>query len=338
MVRPLGHLPALDGLRGIAIAIVVAYHLWGWPRGGWLGVDLFFVLSGFLITTLLLEEHAQTGKIRLSAFYLRRARRLLPALAVLLFAYLLFNALRGTDALGLVARWGLYTANIYEAYWPAHASHLVGLNHLWSLAEEEQFYLVWPLALLGAARMRNPARFLALVAGALILYRAGLVLDGAVSSRLYFAPDTHSDGLVLGSALAFAWRSKELVVPKWLVAVAAVSCVPIVVFENPSATTQLLMLPIFEVASLILVAAAVVGTIRLPRPLVWLGGISYSLYLWHNFILWTFNRHHQILVLAISLVAAYASTRWIERPFRRKRAAPATRVDEFPAVGESLTA
>jgi peptidoglycan/LPS O-acetylase OafA/YrhL len=128
--RPLGHVPTLDGLRGIAIALVVTYHYWRWPRGGWLGVDLFFVLSGFLITTLLLEEHARKGRIRFGAFYLRRARRLVPALAALLTTYLVINAVRGTNALELVARWGFYTANVYEAFWPGIADHHVGLNHL----------------------------------------------------------------------------------------------------------------------------------------------------------------------------------------------------------------
>jgi peptidoglycan/LPS O-acetylase OafA/YrhL len=317
-MRRLGHLPALDGLRGVAIALVVAYHYWKWPRAGWLGVDLFFVLSGFLITTLLLEEHAETGRIRLRAFYARRARRLFPALAVLLAAFVLLNAVRGTDALGLVARWGLYTANIYEAFWPSHASHLVGLNHLWSLAQEEQFYLVWPAALLGAVRFHNPARVLLVLAAALIVYRAVLVLGGATGPRIYFSPDTHSEGLVLGSALAFARRSEPLVVTRRLVACTALLCVPLVAFEASSTpSTQLFLLPIFEVASVVFVAAAVAGTIRLPRLLVWLGGISYSLYLWHAFLLWAFHGHNRLPALALSVAAAYASTRWIERPFRR---------------------
>jgi peptidoglycan/LPS O-acetylase OafA/YrhL len=101
--------PALDGLRGIAIAIVVAYHAFGYPLGGWLGVDLFFVLSGFLITTLLLEERAATGTIRWGAFYARRARRLFPALAAVLLGYLALSALRGVDGLPVVARAGAST-------------------------------------------------------------------------------------------------------------------------------------------------------------------------------------------------------------------------------------
>src|SRR5215470_14199440 len=106
-MQRLGHVPALDGLRGIAILLVIAFHYTGKPFGGGYGVDLFFVLSGFLITTLLLEERASTGRIGFGAFYLRRARRLFPALAALLCAYLVYNAILHRDALGTVADYGL---------------------------------------------------------------------------------------------------------------------------------------------------------------------------------------------------------------------------------------
>src|SRR5436305_8467288 len=201
-VSKLGHVPALDGLRGIAIAIVVGYHAFGFPLGGWLGVDLFFVLSGFLITTLLLEEQAATGTVRLRAFYARRARRLLPALAVLLAAYVAISAVRGVDGLAVVARWGFYTGNVYEAFVPGASLHLVGLNHLWSLAQEEQFYLLWPAALLLALKARRPAVVLGTIALALMIYRLALADGGASDARIYFAPDTNVDGLLLGAAFA----------------------------------------------------------------------------------------------------------------------------------------
>ena len=315
----LGYIPALDGLRGIAIAIVVAYHAYGWPYGGWLGVDLFFVLSGFLITTLLLEERAATGAIHLRAFYVRRARRLLPALAVLLSAYLAISAARGVDALGTVARWGLYTGNVYEAFWPGAAQHLVGLNHLWSLAQEEQFYLAWPVALLLVRRARNPALVLALLVAALVVYRDVLVLHGASDARIYFAPDTHVDGLLLGAALAFHRQRRAFSVKRLHLVAAAWIALLIVALIPAVGITEVVFLPVFEVAMVVLVAAAVDGSLRLPRPLVWLGGISYSLYLWHFVVLWAFHWHHPLLAVAASALAAYASTMWIERPFRFKR-------------------
>jgi peptidoglycan/LPS O-acetylase OafA/YrhL len=322
-MRRLGHVPALDGLRGVAIAIVVSYHYWNWPRGGWLGVDLFFVLSGFLITTLLLEERADQGRIRLRAFYLRRGRRLIPALAVLLVTYLVIDAIRGRDALGLVAHWGFYTANIYEAFWPGVALNNVGLNHLWSLAQEEQFYLVWPAALLAVAKLRQPARVLIALALALAVYRAGLVLDGATGIRIYFGPDTHADGLVIGSALAFARQSGKQFTPSSTdAAVTAALCVPLVALSASIPSTQMLVLPLFELAAVVFVAAAVAGTLRFPKPLIWLGGISYSLYLWHYALLhWAFHGNHRLVALAASFGVAYASTRWVERPLRRRRRA-----------------
>jgi peptidoglycan/LPS O-acetylase OafA/YrhL len=330
-VERLGHVPALDGLRGVAIAIVVAYHYWNWPRGGWLGVDLFFVLSGFLITTLLLEEHAAKGRIQFREFYLRRGRRLFPALAVLLGTYLVINAARRTDALGLVAHWGFYTANVYEAFWPGTAVHLIGLNHLWSLAQEEQFYLLWPAALLVVAKLRRPARFLITLALALAIYRAALVLNGASGFRIYFAPDTHADGLVLGSALAFARQKGAALKPTVnALAAAAILCVPFVAFTLSVPRTQMVILPLFEVAAVVFVAAAAAGTLRLPRPLIWLGGISYSLYLWHALVLWAFHGDHRLIALALSVAAAYASTRWVERPFRRRR--PAASSEPLPVA------
>ena len=320
MTARLGHVPALDGLRGIAIAIVVAYHAFGYPRGGWLGVDLFFVLSGFLITTLLLEEREATGTVRWRAFYGRRARRLLPALAALLLGYLALSALRGVNGLPIVARWGFYTANGYEAFWPGAATHIVGLNHLWSLAQEEQFYLVWPAALLVVMRARNPVRLLVLLACALIAYRGVLVATGASDDRVYFAPDTNLDGLVLGAALAFQRRIGPLQPSRVPVAVAAALAVLIVGLIPSLAITESSVLPIFELSAVLVVAAAVSGTLRLPRPLVWLGGISYSLYLWHFVVLWAFDWHYPVLAVAVSVAAAWASTTWIEKPFRRARA------------------
>ena len=174
------HLPALNGLRGVAVFGVFAYHLQlGWASGGYLGVDLFFVLSGFLITSLLLEEWTASGRIGLAAFWGRRARRLLPALFLVVAAlalYLILNAiLGGPGANGLVdlpglrgdAIWTLLYANNWHLIY-AHQSYFAQfstpspLQHTWSLAIEEQFYLVWPLVLLllrfGRRGWRTPDR------------------------------------------------------------------------------------------------------------------------------------------------------------------------------------
>jgi peptidoglycan/LPS O-acetylase OafA/YrhL len=331
--RKLGHVPALDGLRGVAIAAVVAYHAFGWPRGGWLGVHLFFVLSGFLITTLLLDERAATGRIALGAFYARRARRLLPALAALLAGYLAICAVRGESGLAAVARYGFYTGNVYEAFWHSASGRLDGLNHLWSLAQEEQFYLVWPAALLAVRRLRRPALVLVAAAAALMLYRVVLVQLGVSDARSYFAPDMNLEGLLLGAALAF----RPVAVSRRVVATAIAVLVVIGSVFPARGVLDQFTLPLAELAAVALVAAAVCGTLRLPMPLVRLGWISYSLYLWHFVVLWAFHWHHALLAVAVSVAAAAASTRWIERPFRRGRAArpsrgPALRATSAPAT------
>ena len=150
-----GHRPALDGLRGVAVVGVVAHHL-GYLPGGYLGVDLFFVLSGFLITSLLLAEIGRSGSVSLRAFWARRARRLLPAMLV------------------LVAAVGLYGATV------AASSELAKLHrdgHFWSLAIEEQFYVVWPLVALAVASVsRRPARLL----GVLCTLGAALSMGAAI--------------------------------------------------------------------------------------------------------------------------------------------------------------
>jgi peptidoglycan/LPS O-acetylase OafA/YrhL len=181
---------------------------------------------------------------------------------------------------------------------------------------------VWPAALVAVTRLRRPAKFLIAVALALALYRAGLVLTGASGTRVYFAPDTHAEGLVLGAALAFVRHGGGQFTPtRSDVAVTAILCAPLVAFSASLPSTQMLVLPLFELAAAIFVAAAVAGTLRLPGPLIWLGGISYSLYLWHELLLWALHGDHRLLALAASVLAAAVSTRWVERPFRRRRSA-----------------
>ena len=297
--------------------MVVASHYYGWPAGGRRGVDLFFVLSGFLISSLLLEERQATGTVTLRRFYARRARRLLPALAAVVAFYLVVSAVRGIDATGSVARYALYVGNVYQAFWVDGAQpELNGLTHLWSLAQEEQFYLLWPIAFLVVARARRPLAWLVALTGMLIVYRLALIGfdSGLTSRRLYFSPDTHSNGLLLGCCLAF-YRRRRLIAPSRRLVAAALAVAVACVVLLPS-------LVMFEFAAVVLVAAAAAEG-RAPRllaarPLVWIGGISYSLYLWHPVVLWTLDRHSRPLGLLLSLSAAYASTRWIERPFRSR--------------------
>jgi peptidoglycan/LPS O-acetylase OafA/YrhL len=214
------HVPGLDGLRAVAVIGVLLYHAGvRWIPGGFLGVDLFFVISGFLITSLLLAESDLTGRISLRRFYLRRARRLLPALAAMLVVVVAFMAIffRGDlgQARGDVAAAAAYVSNWW--YVLHHRSYFVAagrpspLQHLWSLAVEEQFYLVWPVVVVALVATRARLRWITAVAigGALgsAFWMRTLAVRGNVpfdtdSSRLYFGTDTHASALLLGAAAA----------------------------------------------------------------------------------------------------------------------------------------
>ncbi len=243
--RPhLRYLPGLDGLRALAVMAVMVYHADpDWLPGGFLGVEVFFVLSGYLITLLLLVEYDHNGRIDLGRFWLRRAKRLLPALFVLLFLVLVVTAAFRAEALGrlrgdLIA--GLtYVSNWYQI-WTAQgyaaAGEFAPLRHLWSLAVEEQFYLVWPLVMIVLLRNRSSwspalvAAWLTTIAllitiGVGLLHHAGRIGECAVTpdaywslgerclpiaDALYLSTITRAGGLLLGAALAFLWRPDAL--------------------------------------------------------------------------------------------------------------------------------
>ena len=303
--RQLGYRPALDGVRGIAIAIVVAFHAFGWPSAGTLGVDLFFVLSGFLITTLLLEEHACSGGIHIRAFYLRRARRLLPALFALLAPLVVLGAatvvFRGPAPSALLLGIGAaltYTSNIVVA---VDSSALpAALTHLWSLAGEEQFYILWPLflvVLIGRGGVRLLGRVVSMLLVLAVLYRLQLLLRGASIERIYYGPDTHADSLLVGCAFGcyfvrggLPWMIASKRARKVSIAVSLVAVLAAVAFVgrlSPQLAHQTLLVPTgFAVAAGVFIVCAALGGSAVAgglsaRPLVFLGRISYSVYLWH---------------------------------------------------------
>jgi peptidoglycan/LPS O-acetylase OafA/YrhL len=221
----LSYRPGLDGLRALAVIAVLLYHAdLAWIPGGFLGVEVFFVISGYLITALLLAEWRQRGSIDLKTFWMRRARRLLPALYVLLIATLAFAVvflpgevagLRGDvlAAFGYVTNWYLIFGQ--ESYFESVGRPSL-LQHLWSLAVEEQFYLIWPpiLALglgLGATRLRRRRVLTIALAGAAVsaLVMAVLYVPGVDPSRIYYGTDTRATGLLCGAVLAFLWSPGE---------------------------------------------------------------------------------------------------------------------------------
>ena len=223
----MGYLPGLDGLRAIAIIGVLLYHSGiDWMPGGFLGVDVFFVLSGFLITSLILEEYDRTGRVDFRRFYLGRARRLLPAVFVMLIVVGIAVLLVYRDALSAFREDALATALYLNNWWyiVVDQSYFESmgrpplLKHLWSLSVEEQFYLIWPaIALLLMRRGGRPlVRRIAILAAlastawmAFIAIRGGYPID-ADPSRAYFGTDSHSMGLLVGAALATVWRPGRL--------------------------------------------------------------------------------------------------------------------------------
>ncbi|MBV9580896.1 MAG: acyltransferase [Chloroflexi bacterium] len=301
-------MPALDGVRGLAILGVLLYH--GLPAllpGGFIGVELFFVLSGYLITTLLLSEHRDAGQINLGRFWLRRVRRLLPALVVVVVASLAVTAIflpgelvgLRTEVLGVV----LYAANWQLIFQHVSYFEAVGrpplLQHTWSLAIEEQFYLVWPLLLvlgLGLGRWR-PSVLVPLVllaaAGSAVLM--GVLYQPDVDpSRVYYGTDTRASGLLVGAALAFLWSPGRTarVVPAWLLnvfgglAVAALIVFSLVVTDaDPRLYQGGFVVVDLATAALLLVCveprARMLSGALACAPLRWLGLRSYGIYLWH---------------------------------------------------------
>jgi peptidoglycan/LPS O-acetylase OafA/YrhL len=325
----LGYVPALDGIRAVAILSVLGYHYFLIPRGGTVGVDVFFVLSGFLITTLLLEERFENGRVSLRAFYVRRARRLFPALAVMISIYLALSTIAGSDRLLAAVLSVFYVGNLVDAY--GHTRLLVdaNLDSLWSLAQEEQFYVLWPCALLLLTRTRRMLLWVGLIAGGFAVYRAILVMGGNPSVRTYYSPDTHADGLLIGATLAVARLRWHLQVGEWAGKVGAAALVPALIVGWQFTAWAVWVLPVFEICVALLIAAAVSGTelaaCLSARPFVWLGKRSYGLYLWHGpvfaatvYVLGS-SSPDRLVGAAAAIGAASLSYRFVELPFRRRR-------------------
>ncbi|QDB80152.1 acyltransferase [Georgenia wutianyii] len=351
-----GHIQGLDGLRTLAVGAVLVYHLRPTSLpGGFLGVDVFFVISGFLITTLLLREIGARGKVDLPQFWLRRARRLLPALVTVVLVSVTLAAVAGGDLLVDVGRQVLgaltFSSNWLEisadSSYFAQTSPQLFLN-FWSLAVEEQFYLLWPVllvVLLALTRSgRDRVRVALGLAAASALLMAVLYTPGADATRVYYGTDTHLFGLMVGAALAFAWADpgSRLHSPQWRrwrqpAALAAGTGLVLLMtlLQEDSALTFRGGILIASVLTAVLVAALLGPAtlyqrlLRMP-PVEWVGQRSYGIYLWHWPVLlvltellpattydsplsWT----TRALALVLTLVLAGASYRWLEQPVRR---------------------
>jgi len=348
-------LAGLDGLRALAIIAVLVFHLDpSWLPGGFLGVDVFFVVSGFLITTLLVRERLATGAIDLPGFWTRRARRLLPALLVCVPASVLLARLSEGDLLVGIERQVLgaftFTSNWLEIgagsdYFAATSPQL--LMNLWSLAVEEQFYLLWPLAVLGLlALTRRPevraasALSLAVLSAALMALR----LDPDSPTRVYYGTDTHVMGLMLGAALAFGYAAphRAWTTSTWwsahrrqVAAAALVTLLGLMVLggeDSPLTFRGGILLASVATTALVLVVVERPGRLRavleLP-PARWVGARSFGIYLWHWPVFLVIGQDlpvapggrtyllTRLWCVVVTLVVADLSYRFVETPVRR---------------------
>jgi peptidoglycan/LPS O-acetylase OafA/YrhL len=353
--RPMRYQPALDGLRAVAVALVVAYHLgYSGVAGGYIGVEVFFVLSGWLVCALLMNEHQRTGAVALGAFWLRRARRLLPAMVTVTVATVaVASAIRperlaelrthGIAALGYHLNWRLVAD--HESYFESAAGPSA-LEHLWSLSIEEQFYLAFPL-LCGLLLTRVPRKWAVAIAlaGALAatVLRLALYDPGGDPSRVYFGTDTRAAGLMLGVALGVFWAPNRL---RWhddprfvavLDGVAAVAAAVLawyaVLLDETRAVAFRSGFTAAQLATLVLIAVAVYPAPSRTRrwlslPLLrWVGRRSYGIYLIHWPVIVFVSRAPGqqpesrlgvAVQVALILGLAGLSYRLVEEPIRRR--------------------
>jgi peptidoglycan/LPS O-acetylase OafA/YrhL len=303
------------------------------------------VLSGFLITTLLLEEHAAHGAISLRAFWRRRALRLLPALLVAIGALMLVElvlAATGRGHLRREATGALFGVSYLTDLARLRAStiNVPGtLDHLWSLAVEEQFYVLWPAALVLLRVRRRRAQLVLGVALALTIFQQlRLVAAGAPYQRLAFAPDTRGSSIVIGCLAAFVWTRRRPLVPGPRLGACACILLALMVFPSFVRLEFAGPLVVFAVAAAVVVLRALEpgsDEARLfgVRPLVALGQISYGLYLWHPLVLHALGAPPRgfslrgVAGVAGAIAVAVLSRRFVELPFlrRKRREVPAQR-------------
>src|SRR3954447_17730705 len=347
-------MPGLDGLRAIAVLAVFVYHFHnggGWLPGGFLGVDVFFVISGYLITSLLLSEFRKEGRVDLVAFWLRRARRLLPAVGVLIAVVMVAGAffdlgqistLRGQAlaSMAYVTNWDLIFS--HQSYFESFARPSL-FRHLWSLAVEEQFYLLWPIAFaFFMTRFGQRRVVIGVIAGAIASsLLMAILFDPVNPNRVFYGTDTRATPLLIGVALAFFWHPEKLkpetgtLAPVALNAMGAIGLSMIAItfltvhdYDIGLYHGGFLLLSVWTAMLIAALAhpAATIGRRIGNARMRWLGVRSYSFYLWHWPVLELTRPgidvplHGPILFalqLGLTLALADLSYRYVEQPFRR---------------------
>ena len=356
--RGIQHIPAIDGLRAIAVTAVIFYHLgFQWIPGGFLGVDLFFVISGYVITRLLLDSIARSGGLDLRGFYKARARRLLPPMVFMIVVTAFYVSIWAQDSVkrfltdipfslsGLMNWWLVFKE---QDYFEAIGRPPL-LQHTWSLAVESQFYLIWPVLLLlilkrfGKRVIPIAALAIALFSGT-ALFLVSLQLDATSTvSHVYFGTDTHSIGLFLGAALAVSWIPQNFKsevsnrAQNFIDFIGVFGLVGILgsflLIDASSPTAYKIAFPLAAIFGAAIITSIVHPASRFApilqnRVLLWIGERSYAIYLWH-WVIFQITRPRvdidgedwALIALRILVVLALAdiSLKLVELPIRSGR-------------------
>ena len=356
--KPVRHIASIDGLRAIAVTAVVLYHLGiSWLPGGFLGVDLFFVISGYVITRLILDSINKSGALDLRGFYWARLRRIYPGFLFMVFSTIIFIGVWAPEAIkrfltdlpyALVGmmNWALVARQ--QDYFESIGRPPL-LQHTWSLAVELQFYLIWPIILLtvlkyfGKANVARVALIIAMFSGA-ALFIVSLQLDAANAqqvSHIYFGTDTHSLGLFLGAALAVSWipqnlsaniakRAQDVIDGIGVFGLLGLIATFLFIDAN-NATSYQIAFPLAAIFGCLVIISLVHPASRFAplissAPFTWVGQRSYGIYIWH-WVVFQVTRPSvdltgetwALYLARVLLVLALAdiSLRWVEIPFRQ---------------------
>ncbi|MBY3619491.1 acetyltransferase [Acinetobacter sp. CUI P1] len=348
------YMPGIDGLRALSVIAVIAYHLdFNWAPGGLIGVGIFFVLSGYLITDQIIQRWKQDRSLDLKDFWIRRARRLLPAMFVMLFVtamwLLVFDRSRLAALQGDFISSTLYFNNWWLIFHDVSYFESFGppspIGHLWSLAIEEQFYFIWPLVIIVGLRLapqRGKLIVMCLTGAFLSALAMALIYQPGVDpSRVYYGTDTRAFALLIGAALALAWPSQNLTdkishrsryILDFSGAIGLITLILMIWRTNEYG--QFLYyggLVLVSILSAIVIAVLAHPASRLAKimgckPLRWIGVRSYSIYIWHYpVIILTnptvdtggFDGFRVLFQLGVSLLLASLSWKYIEEPIRQ---------------------
>lgn len=351
-----GRIRGLDGIRALAVSVVFLSHLpialhrlgdGGWfqnfPHAGFLGVNLFFVMSGFLITHRILDSSSDDGRPALRAFWVRRAARILPAVGMFLAVHAVYAVFAGFPPDGSILDEVLMVVSTVFQF--ANYAILADINNLfdngalWSLAVEGQFYIVWPFVVWFLSRKVRRGTTVAVILAAVIVllsrHRA-IVFDSFGSYDTYLRTDTRIESLLIGSVGAVAWMRTSLVPARLLGRLTVPALVAMVaIFLNATQWSAFIWhwgMTLFDICALVIVLALATGTCPLRRalemrPVAWVGMVSYGLYIWQVPVLHVLLRHGESLgdivqgIIAVAVTVSLAAGSWylVESPIRHSR-------------------